>query len=105
MTLTYINFVNSNITLFDNTSLSFIYDNICDLMINSYLSSDICKISGYQLQFFNSDILANGHVFIIDCGIDNYETTCDYCDYLDSIEFIHNSLSDPHTAVGHATTK
>lgn len=36
-----------------------------------------------------------GTYFLIDCGIDDYETTYDYCDYLDSIEFIQNSLSDP----------
>lgn len=63
MAITYINTVNSNIILFDNTSLSFIYENIYDSIINAYRCSDLCEITGYQLQFFNSDLLTNGHVF------------------------------------------
>ena len=63
MAITYINTVNSNIILFDNTSLSFIYENIYDSIINAYRCSDLCEITEYQLQFFNSDLLTNGHVF------------------------------------------
>ena len=69
------NTIDPNIILFDNTSLSFIYQNIYDSLINAYRCSDLVDLTGYQLHFFNRDLLNNGHIFLIDCSIDDYETT------------------------------
>ena len=92
MISTLINLINSNIVLFDNTSLTFIYENICHAMINSCMSSEICEISGYQLLFYNQDLANNANLYLVTVGIDHYNIICEQ--YLNNTEFIQTSLAD-----------
>ena len=94
MILTYINIINSNMVIFDNTSLNEIFTYIYPVMLDWLNWTDLCKISGYQLQFFNNNLPENGKVLIVTCEVSGYELETSGLVYLDSAEFIYRSLSE-----------